>query len=123
MVLGTVAYRLISCNDKGKHQIYALFINLGRHQVDSIPQLFALFSENTDVMLLAIKIVDDILQTGTDDELRRFIRKFNDLFELGEVVNAPEKPRFYRMNLIQYEHSNVSILADYKLQAIEKYPV
>lgn len=72
---------------------------------------------------MAIKIVDDILMEGNDDDMRCFISKFNDTFELGEIVKGPCDLRYYGMNVIQDADFTVPIHADKKLQAIEPYSI
>ena len=73
---------------------------MGLEHVDLVPQLFILL-KNGEVNLLAIKIVDDVLLTGTDPALRKFITEFNAKFKLGEILHGPGTLRFYGMNIIQ----------------------
>lgn len=72
---------------------------------------------------MARNIVDDILSTGNDDEMRKFISEFNDQFELGEVVNVPDKLLNFGINLIQDDDYTISIHANDKLHLIEPYPI
>lgn len=72
--------------------------------------------------MVATKIVDAIIPTGIDKEMRKFITNFNDSIELGEVVHRPGDLRYYDMNLIQEDDFTVSFYAD-KVQEIEPCPI
>lgn len=71
--------------------------------------------------MLALKIVDDILLTGTDAAMQNFIFAFDKKFKLGEVVYGPSTFRFYGIIIIQESDWSVSIHADDKLNALEPY--
>lgn len=73
--------------------------------------------------MIVIKIVDDILLTGVDSEMRSFIINYNNKYKLGEVVSGPGNLRFYGLNITQEEDFSVSIHADDKLVSIEPYPI
>lgn len=121
-LLLVAAYGLVNSNAKWQHQSDEAFISLGLEHVALVPQLFCLRKDG-EVTMLAVKIVDDILLTGTDSSMRLFITEFNKKFTLGEVVHGPNSLRFYGMNLIQESDWSVTIHADDKLQSLEPYPI
>lgn len=86
-----------------------------------IPQSFAQCSEKGEVLTLAIKIADEPLLTGIANEMRKFITKFNDKFELGEAVHGPGDHTYNGMNIIQENDFTVCIHSYNKIQAIERY--
>lgn len=73
--------------------------------------------------MVAIKIVDDILLTEVDEELRQFTIDCNQIFQIGEVVYRPGTLRFNGLNLVQDEHLSVATPAEDKFEAFEPYPM
>lgn len=73
--------------------------------------------------MIIIKIVDDLLATGTDPALRFFIVGFGKLFKLSETLNGPGRLRFFGLSIVQQDDFSCSIDGDEKLQAIEPYPL
>lgn len=118
MVIGNHSVRYKNSNETWKHQNDAVFVDLGLHQIESISPHFALFSEMGEVVILEFKIEDDILLPYLDKEIRNFITKFNDTFELGEFVHGPGDLRNYDLHIIQEDDFTVSILANDKIQEI-----
>lgn len=49
---------------------------------------------------LAIKIVDEIILTGTDLSLRKFMNGFGSAFKLGEVIHDTRVLRFFPLHII-----------------------
>lgn len=60
-----------------------------------IPQLFMKRNQDGHGTLLVIKIVDEILATSPDDELRLFVEMFGERFKLGTFTHSPGNLRFY----------------------------
>ena len=75
------------------------------------------------MVLVAIKIDDDILITWTDMALKIFIMKFISKYKLGEAVHVPGSLRIFGMNIIQSEDYSVSIHADDKMKSLRPYPL
>lgn len=73
------------------------------------------------LFLLAVSIVDEILLTGTDVDLRNFINGFGSAFKLDKSVQRPEIFRFYGLNIIQHHTFSISIRSDDKLNDRETY--
>lgn len=91
---------LINSNANWEKKSDDCFLLLGLEHVQRVLRLFAKYG-NRDVVLLATKIVDDILLIGEDATLRHFGSNFNSKFRLGEVVHVPSAIRLYGLNVIQ----------------------
>lgn len=115
-------YGLNNANAKLKRQKNDLFLSLGSQHVALVPKLFALF-ENGEVKLLAIRIVDDIFLTRTDNALRKLVENFSIHFTLHVTGHGPGTLSFYGLNVIQDGDFTVPIHEDDKLQALEAYPL
>lgn len=104
-LLENAAYGLGNSNANAKwdHQSDTVFIENGLRQVELLLQLFAFFSDQWYVLMLYLKIVDYVLLTGNDSNMRNCITNFKDKFEHGEFVHGPGELRYYGMNLIQEE--------------------
>ena len=87
-----------------------------------MPQLFYVFVDKK-LVLLAAKIVDDILITGVYKHVKAFLHGFNSKFALGTVVSGPGNLRFYGLNIVQDEDMSCSINAEDKLLALEQCPI
>lgn len=55
------------------------------------------------LVLIVVKIVDDLLPTGLPCEAKKFLTAFNDEFSFGTVVCGPEILKFYVVSIIQIE--------------------
>lgn len=75
--------------------------------------------KNGNVVLLANKIVDETLMTGTDDALRKFVNEFSTRFGLGKAVRVPKTLWFYGMNHTQRDEFSVKLWANDNLNGIE----
>lgn len=73
--------------------------------------------------MVVIKIVDDILATGTDEALRSFLKSFGNKLTLGEITKGPGRLRFFGFNIFQLEYFSCKIDGEEKLGAIEPYPL
>lgn len=118
-----VAYGLVNYNAKWQVQADHALDSLGIIQSTAIPQLFIHLDSNDVVDMVVIKIVDDILATGTDDDLRLFVTSFGNKFTLGEITNGPGRLRFFGLNIVQHEDLSCTSNGDEKLGAIEPYPL
>lgn len=75
------------------------------------------------VVLLVIKIVDDILLSGPDNYIEEFIHDSKSEFELCTVTYGPVTLQFYGLNIIQYYNFTCSINSDDKLSVFERHPI
>lgn len=98
------------------------FCLLGLRHVNLIPEQF-LKCENGNKILLAMKLVDVMLLTGTDDARCSFIDGFSSNLNHGDIVHSPGVLRFYALNIIQSEDLSVSNHANDRLTSIEPHPI
>lgn len=66
---------LVNSNAKFQRQSYYPIYKLCLHHLSVIPQLFYLF-KNGRLLLFVIKIVDDLLMTAEDDEVKKICIQF-----------------------------------------------
>lgn len=119
-LLLATTYGLVNTNANFQYQWDELFLDLGLRHLAAIPQLFYSV-KNGSVVLIVIKIVDDLLITGETNVASKFIECFNRKFKLGTIVKAPGAMKFYGMSIIQLEDFSCTIDADDKLDAIEGF--
>lgn len=74
-------------------------------------------------MLLAAKIVEEILVTCQPDAVETFISGFDKVFKFGPVLHGPGNIRLFGMKIIQQEDNPCSINAEDKLQTLEPYHI
>ena len=122
-LLLVAGYGLINSNAKWQFVSDNSLLQIGLKCVPEIQQLFVKHDENGNLILLVIKIVDDILATGPDIELRKFVSAFGDIFKLGTIRNGPGKMRYFGMNVLQFDDFSCQIDCDDKLNALEGYPL
>lgn len=121
-LLLAAAYGLVNANAKFQSQADELIMALGLCHMPLIPQLFYLL-KNGVIVLVVIKIVDDLLMTGEDASVNDFIERFNKKFELGTVVRGPGSFKFYGISMSQDEDLSSSVNADEKLNLIDSFPL
>ena len=95
---------------------------LGLKQYKLIPQLFAKFRDGKLIMIAA-KVVDDIIITGEDEVTCEFITGFEKRFKLGTVVRGPGNLRFFGLQVIQDQDLSITVDGNEKLDKSEPYPV
>ena len=115
-LLLTSAYGLVNANAKWQEHCDYLFSSLGLLQSRYVPQLF--FSKGKGLEILAVKIVDDVLITGSRINIENFIAQVQSKYELGTVVYGPGQFLFFGLQLEQDSNMTVTIHGDAKLQAI-----
>lgn len=77
-LLLVAGHGLINVNSKWQAVSDDTFVEIGLEHLAAIPQFFIKLDEQRTVLLLVIKIVDDILACGTDDILRSFVVEFGE---------------------------------------------
>lgn len=120
--LDSTVYGLASWNAKFQRQMADLIYQLGLSQLSVIPHLFYVF-KNEKLILVVLKVVDDLLMTGQEDEVRNACKKFNQPFELGTVTSNPEILNFYRLTITRIEDFSSAILEDKEINAIDCFPM
>ena len=88
-----------------------------------MPQLFYAHNTDGELILVAAKIVDDIILTGKPRQTEQFLNAFNDRFKLGSIASGPGHLRFYGLNIIQHSDFSSTVGADDKLNALEAFPL
>lgn len=84
-----------------------------------MPQLFFARHVQGNLIVVAAKIVDEILITVLSDQGKIFISAFNDRFKLGSAATGPGKIRFYGLKTIQDDEYSSMVDTDDKLSALE----
>lgn len=70
-------------------------------------------------MILAVKIIDDILLISTDPALHDIITRFGSTFKLVRVVHGLGALCFYGLNIIEDKDFSVPIHCDDKFNGLE----
>ena len=97
-------------------------MELGLQHVPLVPQLFLLIRDD-EVLLVVIKIVDDILACEPDPQLKWFYEEFGKKFNLGTVNHGTGKLRFFGLSITQFDDFSCTIDADDKLLSLDGYPI
>lgn len=94
---------------------------LGLKQFTLMDQLFYTSHKSVHLIIIAPKIVDDIILTGTLTHVDSFLHSFNNRFEQCSVAAGPGHLRFNSMNIIQNFDNNYFIDADDAFNASEEF--
>lgn len=121
-LLLAAAYGLVNANAKWQDQSDKVLLKHGLIQCKEIPQLFYQL-RNGKLILLLGKIVDDLIITGIEPEVNRFVKMFNSKFKLGSVMSGPGSLRFYGLNIHQSNDMSSVIDGNEKLQALQPVPL
>lgn len=105
---------------KWQHQSNQAFLVHGREHADLVPQILHIKTERR-VIMLATKIVSEILLTKEDEATQTFSVTFNTLFQLDKVLLGSGELRFFGLDLIQNESRSVKIHADNELQSLKSF--
>lgn len=93
-------YGLIYANSKWQFKLNNALLDLDLQHVSEIPQLFVRREDACSVIFLVIKIVDDNLSCGPDDELKFFENQFGRKFKLGAISHGPGELRSYCLSIL-----------------------
>lgn len=115
LLIATI-YGLLNKNETFQNQSDDLIHWIGVNHMSVIPRLFYLI-KNGKLLIIVIKIVDDLLMAGETDSLQDFISRFNGSFELGTVIDGILK--FFGLTIIKNEDFSYVIHGDEKLNYIE----
>lgn len=75
--------------------------------------------EQGNILLVLVKIVDDLLIGGSRKIVRDFIKRLEKVYQLGTIVHLPGSFRFFGLKVEQDEDGTIMINGDEKLQSIE----
>ena len=121
-LLLTSAYGLVNANAKWQEQCEFLFLNMGLCQSRFVPQLFYAVKDS-DLEIMAVKIVDDVLITGKRSRVQNFISSIKRRYTLGTVVFGPGSFLFYGLQIIQDMDMTIRIHGDEKLESLNCFPI
>lgn len=82
------AYGLVNSGAKWQYQSDKALLQLGLTQSKNVPQLFYK-KENGKLVLLLVKVVDDIMVTEADNLTEMLLKDFNSIFKLGTLKVGP----------------------------------
>ena len=114
----TVA-RYGSVNANAKWQVHSdqTFIDMGLNTLVYVPQLFYMH-ENGELVLIVVKVTDDIFIAGSDGYKRNFIHKLKHTYELGTITHLPGSCLFFGLQVSQDPDYFIRVHADQKLSGI-----
>lgn len=120
--MNTAIYGLVNANAKWQIQSDEPIKSFGLVQIAVMPQLFHLVRDKKLVLTVA-NIVDEILATGKDAVVDKFISDFNAKCNVGTIKNGPGMLCFFSLNIIQNEDCSSSIDCNDKLETLEVNPI
>ena len=121
-LLLTAAYGLVNANAKWQEHSDQFLHSIGFKQISYILQLFYI-REDSDLVSVAVKVVDDILFSGELRHLKMIVATVQSTYELGTVVYGPGTFQFFGLIVIQSEDFNIQIHADHRIASCEAYPI
>lgn len=77
--------------------------------------------KNSELAVVAAKVVDDIKIAGNGDIAKRIIDKFNNRFKLGTVSHVPGRLLFFGINTTENEEFTIDTNAGDKRNALPEY--
>jgi len=75
------------------------------------------------LQVAAVKIVDDILFTGSEEHVRSIIDHIRSKYQLGTVLYGPGTFLFFGLTICQDTDFSVTVHGDCKLNALEAFPI
>ena len=121
-LLLTSTYGLVNSNAKLQENCDFLFSNLGFSQSRFVPQPFYAF-QNTEIDILAVKIVDDVLITRRKSSVEHFISSIKLQYTLGTVVFGPGSFLFNGLQIVQNMDMTIRIHGDGKLESLNCFTI
>lgn len=117
-LLLSAAYGLANAGAKWQELSDDVLRGFGFSQLVYVPQLFYKKLDGK-VVVIAVKVVDDILFAGERKNLTTIIEKIRHNHKLGTIVYGPGRVQFYGLALTQYEDYTATINGDEKLKGYE----
>lgn len=87
-----------------------------------MPQVFYLESEG-NLILVAVKVVDDVLLAGSIPIVRNMVDDIKKVYELGTIVYGPSAFLFFGLHIVQDDCMEIFVHADDKLEALNCFPI
>lgn len=116
-LLLAAAYGLVNENYKWQHLSDELFLLIGFEHTALLRQRFFIRRKRS-IVVLAAKMVDDILLCGLYKQVPAVLDPLNHRFTLATVVHGAVPPRFSGLNLIQHPEKSVVVDWEDKLEVI-----
>ena len=121
-LLLTAAYGLVNANVKWQKHCDNTFNRLGLSSVKYIPQLFYLRGSD-GLKLVVLKVVDDMLIAGSEEDRKRFLDKLRTVYKVGTIVHTPGSLKFFGSEIVQSAEFEIEFHSDEKLNAIDPYVI
>ena len=121
-LLLTSAFVLVNVNAKRQDHCYLLFLNLGLSQSNFVPQLFFAF-KNMEIYSIAVKILDDFLNTGKKNRVEHSISYIKHQYTLGIFVFATGSFLLYGLQITQNAYMTIRIHGDGKVKSLSCFPI
>lgn len=119
--LPVAGFGLINADSKLQPKSDNALLDLGLRHVSEMLQLFMNSNEGGSGSLFIIKIIDENLPCGHDDELELFEHQYDRVFKLGPISHGPSKLRFNGLSIVQADDFSRTINSDDKLEALEAF--
>lgn len=113
------AYGLIQAKHKWPSQSDEYFLNFELIQCKQSQQLFFL-RQYEKIVLEVERIVDEIKEAKTDNNLKEFIKLFCVKFKFWSASNGPRRLRIFEITMLQEKNFAISTSADNKRNSVMK---
>ena len=121
-LLTVATYGLVNANAKWQMHSDQTLINLGLSTLIYVPQLF--YKEDKGrLVLVVIKLTDDILVAGYDQEKKRFINDLSSSYDLGTITHLPGICWFFGLEFSQTVDFMIQVHANAKLNKLVPHSI
>ena len=121
-LLTVATYGSVNANAKWQVHSDQTFIDMGMNTLMYVPQLFDMH-ENGEIVLIVVKVTDDIFITGSEIHMRKFIHKLKQTYELGKNTHLTGSCWFFGLQVSQDPDDVIRVHADQKLSGVSSYNV
>ena len=119
-LLTVATYGLVNANAKWQVHSDQTFIDMGLNTLVYVTQFFYMH-ENGELVLMVVKVTDDIFIAGSEVHKRKFIHKLKQTYELGTITHLPGSCWFFGLQVSQDSDYVIRVDADQKLFGISSY--
>lgn len=102
-----------------KKRLDSELFELGFRSCLAIPQIFLHTNITKDIGICLVKDVDDLLSTGSVDQIWLFLNSLGTMFTLDSVAYGPGRLRFSDLNLVRYKYFSPAIDRNEKLESVK----
>lgn len=120
-LLLSAAYGLVNATAKWQERSDKLITSISLAQLIYVPQIF--FKRNVvgQLMMITVKVVDDVLFSGEVSVVKAAINQIQMQYELGTVVFGPGSFFLFGLEIIQLEYFTIQAHADEKVERLLAY--